>query len=223
MADHDPYGDPTRIDVPAADPTMALPATGGPPPGGPPPPTGLPPGGRPDRRGWLLAGLLAAVVVVGLLAFALDDDEEDATSDATTTTTAVESTTSSSASSTTEATTTTASTTTTTESPAPTVAPGLCTSGAPDDPDHSVQVLYQAYTLNDRDCAEQLGTPSAVDELFAIPGGGGGWQYQGCTEQTDPDPHLDCAFTFTGGATHFRTNYSDIDGWVVFDVYQIAD
>jgi hypothetical protein len=38
-----------------------------------------------------------------------------------------------------------------------------------------------------------------------------------------PDPHIDCAFTFEGGATHFKTSYSDTDGWVIFDVYQLAD
>lgn len=222
MADQDPYGEPTRVDTPVSDPTMPLPASGGRPPSGPRPPTGEPPRDRPDRRGWVLAALLALVIVVGLAVLLLADDDDEATS-ATSTTTSTTLETTSSSSTTAEATTTTASTTTTTETPPATVAPGLCQSGGPDDPDHSVQVLYQAYTLGDRDCAEQLATQPAVDELFAIPGGGGGWEYQGCTELTDPDPHLDCAFTFTGGATHVRTNFSDTDGWVVFDVYQTAD
>lgn len=223
MPEEDPYGDPTRVDVPPTDPTQAMPATaGGPPTAGPPPPTSGPPEEPGDRRGWILAGVFALVLLIGLAVLLMSDDDETATTDTSTTTTTLAETTTSS-STTTEPTTTTATPSTTTGATPPTVAPGLCTSGAPDDPDKSVQVLYQAYTLDDRECADQLGTEEAVDTLFAIPGDGEGWEYQGCTDQEVPDPHTDCAFTFTGGATHFRTNYSDTDGWVVFDVYQTTD
>jgi hypothetical protein len=224
MADQDPYGDPTRVDVPVADPTQAMPATtGGPPTGGGPPRNEGPSARPPNRRGWILAGLFALVLLVGLAALLLSDDGPSATVTTDTTATTLEDTTSSSttASTATTAPSTTAPTTTT--APPATVAPGLCTSGGPDDPDSSVEVLYQAYVLDDRPCAEQLATPEAVDSLFAIPGHGGGWVYQGCTEQADPDPYMDCAFTFSGGATHAKASYSDTDGWVVFDVYQTTD
>jgi hypothetical protein len=222
MTDQDPYGDPTRVDTPVTDPTQAMPAAaGGPPTGGPPPPTSGPPDEPGGRRGWILAGVFALVLLIGLAILLLSDDDET-TTDTTTTSTTLEETTTTASTTTTEGPTTTESTTTTEATPA-TVAPGLCTSGPPDDPGQSVQVLYQAYTLDDRECADQLGTEDAVDALFAIPGDGQGWEFQGCTDQDEPDPHTDCAFTFTGGATHFRTNYSDTDGWVVFEVFQTAD
>lgn len=234
MTDQDPYGDPTRVDVPVTDPTQAMPTTsGGPPTGGQPPYTPGPPGppggrgpGQPDRRWWILAGLFALVLLIGLAALLLggDDAEETSTTDTTSTTsTTLEETTTTSSSATTSSSTTSTSTSTTTTTPPATVAPALCTSGEPDDPDHTAVVLYQAYALDDRGCAEQIATNSAVDTLFAIPGGGSDWEYQGCTEQDEPDPHLDCAFTFPGGATHFRESYSDTDGWVIYEVYQTTD
>lgn len=225
MTEQDPYGDATRVDVPATDPTMAMPAaTGGRPPGSPPP-TGGRSGDGPDRRGWILAGLLAAVVLAGLAALLVGDDDESTASgtSTTTSTTVADTSTTSSSTTTTPSTTTTAPPATTTTAPPVTVAPALCTSGEPDDPDHSVQVLYQAYTVRDRDCAEAIATDDAVDSLFSIPGYGDGWEYQGCTEQDVPDPHLDCAYTFTGGATHLRIRYSETDGWVAYEVYQTAD
>ena len=224
MPDQDPYDQPTRADLPAVDPTRAMPAAGGPPGGRPPRPTPGPPSGGGDPRWWILGGLAALIVIVGIVALLLaGDDDGDAAAD--TTTTSLESTTtSSSTTSTTEPVTTTeATTTTTTEAPRSTVAPGLCQSGGPDDPDTSVQVLYQAYTLDDRVCAYQLGTEGAVDTLFAIPGRGRGWTYQGCNVGDDADPYIECAFTFDGGATHFRTNYRETDGWIVFEVYQTVD
>ncbi|MEX2294542.1 MAG: hypothetical protein WD691_12195 [Acidimicrobiales bacterium] len=223
MTDQDPYGRPTRADLPAVDPTRAVPTTGGPPGGRPPRPTAGPPGGG-DRQWWILGVLAALILIVGLVALLLSGND-DSSSTADTTTTSAESTTTTSSTSTTVESTTTSeeSTTTTSESPRSTVAPGLCRSGESDDPDTSVQVLYQAYTLDDRVCAYQLGTQEAVDTLFAIPGRGGGWTYQGCTEGEDDDEHIDCAFTFDGGATHFRTSYTDDDEWIVFDVYQTVD
>lgn len=225
MTDHDPYGDPTRVNMPTPgpvdDPTQAMPATaGGTPAGGPPPPVMGPPPGADDRRGWILLGVLGSLVLILALALFLlsrDDDTDTATADTTTTssdnTTTSSSTTSSSTSS---------STTTTAASPA-TVVPAQCTSGEPDDPGYSVTTIYKAFTLRDRDCADKLGTTDAVDDLFKIPGKGSDWQYQGCDEEMVPDPHFNCAYTFPGGATHFRTSYNDVDGWVIYDVFQTTD
>lgn len=219
MSDHDPYGDPTRADVPVTDPTMAMPAaTGAQPPVGPPP-TGQPPAEPPDRRPWIIGGIVALIVLIGLAAVLLggDDDETAATS---TTSTTVEDTTTTTAPTTTP---TTAPTTTTT-SPPSTVAPGLCQSSPPDDPDTTAQVVYQAYTLGDRDCAANLATSEAIDQLFAIPGGGSGWSFAGCFDEDEPpDPDTVCAFTFEGGATNFRMNHSETEGWTVYDVFQVAD
>ena len=47
--------------------------------------------------------------------------------------------------------------------------------------------------------------------------------FQGCVEVDDPEPAIDCAFTFEGGSTHYLMNFSDTDGWTVFDVFQVAD
>lgn len=222
MTDRTPDGDATQVDVPVTDRTMAMPAVAGTPPGGGSPPPAGPPDRPGDRQWWIIVGLLIAILLVGLAILLLDDDDDEtATTDTSTTSSVVDTTTSSTT--TTVAPTTTESTTTTTEAPPPTVAPALCTSGPPDDPGASVQVAYEAYTLGDLECASQLGTAEAIDTLFSIPGGGGGWTYQGCTEQDVPDPHIDCAYTFPGGATHFKTSYSETSGWVIFEVYQTAD
>lgn len=231
MTDPDPYGDPTRVDVPvteavpaAADPTQAMPVTpGGPPPGGPRPPVMDPPAGGGDQRWWLLAILLVVALLIGGAALLLGGDDDDEAVDASTTTsTTVATTTTSSSTTTTEATTTTAAPTTT-EAPPPTVAPATCVSGDPDDPSSSVEVMYEAFTLDDRDCAEKVATNDAVDALFAIPGDGSDWVDQGCSEEEVPDPHVSCAYTFPGGATHFRTSHNDVDGWVIYEVFQTTD
>lgn len=225
MSDHDPSGDPTRADVPVTDPTMAMPvATGAQPPVGPPP-AGQPPAEPPDRRPWIIGGLLVLIVAVGLAVLLLggDDDEAASTTSSTTSTTVEDTTTTTEATTTTTAPTTTTTAPTTTTSPPSTVAPGLCQSSAPDDPDTTAQVVYQAYTLGDRDCAANLATSDAIDQLFSIPGGGGGWSFAGCFPQEDPDPHTQCSFTFEGGSTSFRMNYSETEGWTVYEVFQVAD
>lgn len=219
MSDHDPYGEPTRVDVPVTDPTTAMPATtGGPPlPPGPPPPV-EPPDGRPDRRGWILAGLLALVLLVGLAALLLDDDDEDDDASPTTTTSTTAPTSTSESTTTTEATTTTTASTTTTAA-SRTCAPAT----SPSNPDGTVTAMYQAYADGDRACAEELGTDGAIDALFDIPGNGGGWTYQGCTQVGSEEPEMDCAYSFDGGATHFAAVFSETDGWLVTDVFQTTD
>jgi hypothetical protein len=222
MSGDDQYGDPTRVDTPVTDPTMAMPAaTGGQPPVEPPP-TGQPPDGPRDRRPWIIGGILLLIVLVGLVILLLGDDDETA-SDDTTTTTTESTTTTTESTTTTEPTTTTTAPTTTTTSPPSTVAPGLCVSSDPDEPEPVAQVVYQAYTLGDRGCAGNLATAEAVDQLFAIPGGGGGWTFQGCLDEEEPDPHTLCGFSFEGGSTSFRMNYSDTEGWTVYEVFQTAD
>lgn len=220
MSDHDASGEPTRVDTPVTDPTMAMPATAGPPPGGPPP-TAPPPGEPADRRPWIIGGILALILLVGLVLLLLDDDDPASDAAATTTTTTEATTTTAEATTTTSSSTTTTAPTTT--SPPATVAPGLCESSDPDDPATTAQVVYQAYALGDEGCAANLMTSDALDQLFAIPGAGGGWTFAGCFDEEEPDPHTLCAYTFEGGATDFRMAYSDTEGWTVYEVFQVAD
>src|SRR5688572_2039137 len=207
MSDQDPYGDPTRVDTPAADPTMPMPAATPPtepatppgPPPGEPPPTDEPP---PDRRPWIIIGLLILLVLIGVALLLSDDDDGD-TTDTTTTTS---SSTTSSTPSTTEATTTTTASTTT--APPTTIDPARCVSSEADDPDITANVVFDAYTVGDEDCASNLMTDDALDDLFGIPGGGEGWTFMGCDEVADPEAEpTDCGYRFEGGATTFRMEY----------------
>lgn len=225
MADHDPADDPTRLDVPAVDePTAAMPAAAG---GGPPaglPPTGEPPAPPPDRRPWILAGLLAVIALVAVAALLLGGDDDDEATTSSTTTSAIETTTTTAPeeTTTTEATTTTTEATTTTAPPT-TIDPDRCAESVPNDPAPTAELLYEAYTVGDRACAEQQANPDVVDDLFAIPGGGGGWTFQGCTESDEGDPHYICAYSFPGGSTAFRLAFSPTLGWTAFEVFQVAD
>ena len=101
--------------------------------------------------------------------------------------------------------------------------PALCVSSGPDEPEPTAEVVYEAFTLDDRSCAGNLATADAVDQLFAIPGAGEGWTFEGCAEQDDPDPHTLCSYRFEGGSTGFRMNYSETEGWTVYEVFQVAD
>jgi hypothetical protein len=221
MSDHEPQGDPTRVDTPVSDPTTPMPAAagGGAPPADPPPPDELPEGSR-DWRPWILGGLVAVVVLVGLALLLLDDDDTASTTSSTTleTTTTTEGTTT-----TAPTTTTTAPPTTTTAASAVTVAPERCVSSPPDEPEPTAEVVYEAFTLDDRACAENLATDDAIDQLFSIPGRGAGWSFQGCVDQDEPDPHTLCSYRFDGGSTSFRMSYSETEGWTVYEVFQVAD
>lgn len=208
-----------------------------------PVPPGTPPEPPPaDRRLWIIAGILAviAVIAVGLLLTTQDDDDGD---DVVTTDTSVSSSTSASTSSTTEVPETSASSSSTTvddtsstteasgsttttggEGPPVTADPAQCRDVANDtDPEYPAQAVFVAWTRGDTVCAQQLMTAEAFDQLFARDGADAQDEFQGCNEITEGDPHFDCAFTYEGGSTHFRMNFSPTDGWRVFEVYQVAD
>jgi hypothetical protein len=227
----DPHGEPTRVDTPVSDPTMAMPAAaaGGPPtapytpdepPPTEPPGTGEPPAEPPDRRPWVIIGLLIVLLLLGFaLWMLLQDDDDESTADTSSTTT---SSTTSSTTTTAPTTTTTAPTTTTTTAPPTTIDPARCVSSEPDDPDITANVVFDAYAVSDRDCASNLMTSDALDDLFAIPGEGGGWTFMGCDEVADPEAEpTACSYRFEGGSTTFNMQYDD--GWVVFEVSQTAD
>lgn len=241
----DQGNDPTRPDTPAVggphdDTVIGPPPVGpepvtetsgaeGPPPGSPPPPWG-PGGPPPDRRPWIVAGILAliAIVAIALLLLSGDDDEDDA-GDTTTTsveeTTTTEETTTSESTTTTEAATTTTDAATTTEAPPVTADPAQCREAGsdPTDPESAAEAVFTSWTRGDEACAAELMSDDALDELFARDGTDATDELQGCTEQADPEPHVDCAFTYEGGATHYLMRFSPTDGWQVYDIEQVAD
>lgn len=130
-----------------------------------------------------------------------------------------------------EATTTTEpAATTTTEpddggEPPVTADPAQCReAGAdPSNPEPAAQAVFIAWTRDDVECARVLMTDLALSELFARDGSQARDIFQGCFESDEGDPHIDCAFSFEGGATHYLMNFSDTEGWKVFDITQFAD
>jgi cytoskeletal protein RodZ len=225
----DPEFEPTRIDVPTVpaddgDPTQAYSVVGGGPPGGelPPRPPGPP---APDRRPWIIIGLLAAIVLVLLLVLFLNSDGDDDDVDATSTTTSEAVTSTSESTTSTSAATTTSAAPTTTDAPIVTVPPEECAEAGnnPNQPGMVADTVFDAWVRGDKACAAELMTPAALDELFDRDGAGATDEFQGCTEVDQPDPHADCAFTYEGGSTHYLMNFSATEGWKVFDVEQTAD
>ena len=220
------YGDdPTRADTaatPAGDPTqVGVPPV---PPPDEPPRTGGDPGGQPpDRRPWILAGLMALIAVVAVLLLLLDDEDDVDSAGTTTTSTSEATTTSPSTTTTVPSTTTTTAPTTTTDPDA--VDPATCAEAGsnPDTPGLAANTVYDAWVRGDEPCARVLMTNDAFEELFSRDGTGASQTFQGCTEVDEPDPHGDCAFTYEGGATHYLIQFSELEGWIVYDIEQVAD
>ena len=106
-----------------------------------------------------------------------------------------------------------------------TVPPAECAEAGegPAAPGLAANTVFDAWVRGDESCAAVLMTPAALAELFDRPGAGAQDEFQGCTEVDEPDPAVDCAFTYEGGSTHYLMNFSDTDGWKVFDVTQVAD
>lgn len=180
-----------------------------------------------NTRWWWFIAVLIAVIVILLLVLLLgggdgDDDGSDTTTstevepdETTTTTTEAETTTSSSPATTS----TTAGTTDVTADPAQCADAG----SDPTNPEPAAQAVFIAWTRGDTACAEELMSDDALAALFARDGTDATDVFQGCFEQDEPDPHMDCAFTYEGGSTHYRMDFSPTDGWQVDEVYQVAD
>jgi hypothetical protein len=236
--------EPTQVNLPPVQPGDTGQPPGG--PGEPPPPPPTPPGGQPpvggppptdepppeeprDWRPWIIGGLIALIVLIILALLLLgDDDGDDETADTTTSSTTTSSTTTSTTSTSTSTTTSTTAapaTTTTTEAPPVTVDPAVCAADGtdPDDPETPAQTVMDAWFRGDELCAAELMTPAARNDLFSRDPGDTDEEFQGCFEVEEPDPAFDCAFTHPGGSTHFLMNFSETDGWLVFDVFQVAD
>lgn len=185
-----------------------------------------------QRQKWWLGGalgLLAVAVLVLIVVLVVrggGDDDADSTTTTSTTTTTEATTTEPTTTSTETTTTTTEATTSTTESTPPVTAdPAQCRDAGsnPNNPDPAAQAVFVAWTRGDRACAAELMTAPALLSLFERDGSDASDVFQGCTEVDAPDPHTDCAFTYPGGATHYRMNFSPTDGWTVFEVFQNAD
>ncbi|MDP1819708.1 MAG: hypothetical protein Q8K58_07400 [Acidimicrobiales bacterium] len=181
----------------------------------------------PDRRPWMVAGLLALILAVVLAVVLLggDDDDDDTATDASVTTTSASTT---SATATAGPTTDAAPTTTdapAAEAPPVTLDPDACTAAGanPATPGLTAETVFDAWVLGDRTCAARLMEDDALAELFDRDGEGAADTFQGCTEVDEPDPHADCAFTYEGGTTHYLLRLSPTEGWKVFDVTQSAD
>jgi len=187
--------DPTVVGVPPVGPEAAPGDAGGegPPPGSPPPPWGPPPR---DRRLWIIVALLVAIVIVLVLLLLLRDDDGDG--DATTTTAAA---------------------------PPVTADPAQCREAGsdPGNPNPAAQAVFIAWTRGDEACARELMTDQAFDQLFARDGRDATDDFQSCVEEEVPEPVMDCAFTYPGGATHYVMRFVPTGGWEVVEVYQVAD
>ena len=191
----------------------------------------------------VIATLLSLIVLLALvlvLVRSRGDEGDVATDDSAITTTTSSSssstTTSSSSTSTTTTTTTTVTTTTapattsttarsttTTSSPPSTVPPVRCTGlSGPAHPDTVAEVLYDAWTLDDRRCAEQVATDDAVDQLFFFDGTDAGWSFESCAEDEDGD-WTNCSFRYEGGSATFQMRFDDVTGWEIFAVRFRAD
>lgn len=232
-----------------SEPTQGVPPVGGPPPVDPP--TGAPPGppGQPgpDRRIIIISVLVGALVlmVIALIVVRADGDGDVVATESTTTTTTTTSTTTTRVAESTSpsepvttpttaptttttrpsTTTTTASTTTTTAPPPVTIAPNRCrgTTG-PNDPDTVAVVFYDAWRVDDRNCAAEIASDGAIATLFQVDGSDARWVEQGCGPHDDaPEPHTDCVFSYEGGAAFFEMRFGAIDGWQVFNVRFVAD
>lgn len=221
-----------------SDPTRMTPATGETPTEGP--------GDGPDWRAitiYSLVGIISVLVIVLLLVRPGDGDRVTAvdaqtTTTASTTTTEVTPATTSTTvaapaptvvTTTTVAPTTSTTATSTTRPPATTsttaaspttISPIRCTGRTgPNDPDTVAEVFYEAWTVGDRSCAEQVATEEAVETLFIFDGSGADWTAEGCSDdEAGDDPHTDCVYRYEGGWATFEMRFDPIAGWEIFQV-----
>lgn len=113
-------------------------------------------------------------------------------------------------------------TTASTQAPSVTAVPSQCAEAGADsnNPDPAAQAVFIAWTRGDRACAAELMAPKALDSLFVRDGSGATDQFQGCDHPGIAT--VDCAFTYEGGATHYKMVFG-AGRWKVDDVYQVAD
>lgn len=94
----------------------------------------------------------------------------------------------------------------------------------PNDPDTVAITLYDAWRVDDRDCAERIATEEAIDSLFVIDGSDADWDFQECViDEEAADRDTDCTFRYEGGTAHFALHRVPVDGWQIYDVDFVAD
>jgi hypothetical protein len=80
-------------------------------------------------------------------------------------------------------------------------------------PSDASQAVVSAWQAGDEAAAGRCATPSAVSTLFARPGRGAGWAFQGCG---GPDPGVpSCTFRYAGGQATFTLMGTEAQGWKV--------
>lgn len=147
-----------------------------------------------DRRLWWVLGVVGAILLAGTVYLRTDGDDDGEAVSALDTTTSNTSTTQVSSTTTSVAAPSTAPHRTapeTTDPAAPepaVVAPARCTGNtAPDQPEPVAMVLYEAWTIADRGCAERVATDTVVEGLFDVSGAGASWDFQGCLAISEPE------------------------------------
>ena len=215
------------------------------------PPDGPEPPDAPDWRAIVIGTLTALttlLVLVLLLVRSSGGDGDDVVTDdrATTTvsTTSIAPATTSSTSTTSSSTTTTTSpptsappatipgspststtTSSTTTGPPPTIALARCTGRTgPGRPEPVAEVFYDAWTIRDRTCAEQVATEEAIEDLFVYDGSDADWTFVGCEDTSTAEDRLaDCRFDYRGGSATFELHHDVVDGWRVTTVTFTVD
>ena len=213
------------------------------------PPDGPEPPDAPDWRAIVIGTLTALttlLVLVLLLVRSSGDGADVVTDDRTTTTvstTSIAPTTSSSSTTTSSTTTTTSPTTSappatipgspststttssTTTGPPPTIALARCTGRTgPGRPEPVAEVFYDAWTIRDRTCAEQVATEEAIEDLFVYDGSDADWTFVGCEDTSAAEDRLaDCRFDYRGGSATFGLHHDVVDGWEVTTVTFTVD
>jgi hypothetical protein len=151
-----------------------------------------------NQQKWLAVGGVLFAVVLGVAGCGGGGDDEETTSSSTTLV------------ATTLAPATTADTT-------PVTVGIICNV-----PEDAATTLFNAWTAGDQAAASRCATPEAVGTLFAHPGAGAQWTFQGCNGGNDPGVPI-CQYSYEGGAANFTENGSEATGWKVVSVGYIAD
>lgn len=94
--------------------------------------------------------------------------------------------------------------------------------GGPQSAEEAARALYDAWRADDHVAAQDVSEMDAHRTLFATPGEGADWAFQGC-DGAGADRVFDCAFTYEGGAAQMRVALTGLYGWRVLEVAFTAD
>ena len=83
-------------------------------------------------------------------------------------------------------------------------------------PTDAAQAVVSAWQAGDAAAAARCATAGTVSTLFAHPGAGAGWTFQGCD---GPDPGVPiCTFDYPGGHASLTLQGTEAQGWKVAQV-----